>query len=231
MNIKWKKGTPAPVGCVDHTAALLNGLVYVGGGYVDGTNKIDCYDPVKDSWSSPIDTPYRCFAITTLNDKLLTVGGVDENYKATNHILTMDADQFQNYTNMITARSWATAVGYQGMLIITGGVCTDKSILSATECFDSENGQWYMCDDLPQPSFCLRSVIVDNILYLLGGGNQGDSTALFISPLDALSRHQLKWKIYQNVPCDAPAFVSVDGTYLLIVGGVKWKEIHKSTYS
>jgi len=32
----------------------------------------------------------------------------------------MDASQLKNYTKMTTARSYATAVGYQGMLIITG---------------------------------------------------------------------------------------------------------------
>ena len=80
-----------------------------------------------------------------------------------------------------------------------------------------------MTNDLPQPHSWLRSVIVDNILYLLGGVNKDGnySPVVFTAPLDTLSRHQLKWDTLQDTPwcCSAP--VSVYGTHLLIVGGVK----------
>ena len=86
--------------------------------------------------------------------------------------------------------------------------------------FDSNNGKWYICNDLPQPHLSLRSVIVDNILYLLGGFNKygGHSPAVFTAPLDTLSRHQLN---YQDTPWHLSAPVSVHGTHLLIVGGNK----------
>ena len=143
MNIKWEEGAPAPVGRYGHTAVWLNGLVYVGGGLECGTEIllksyiINCYDPVNNSWSSSINTPYSYFAMTTLNNKLVTAGGWDRSYKITNQILTMDADQLKTYTKMITARLHATAAGHHGMLIITGGKDKGKR-LSATELFDSK---------------------------------------------------------------------------------------------
>ena len=227
MNIKWEEGAPAPVGCRRHTAVWLNGLVYVGGGNtvaVGGASYIiNCYDPVNNSWSSPINTPYCLFAMTTLNNNLLIAGGRDNSFKKTNQILTMDAGQLKNYTKMITARKYATATGYQGILIITGGEDDMYDKLSSTELFDSSNGQWYMSNDLPQPHTELKSVIVDNILYLLGGFDENDkaSPAVFTAPLDTLSRHQLKWNTLQDTPCLASAPVSVYGTHLLIVGGGK----------
>ena len=226
MNIKWEEGAPAPVGRVDHTAAWLNGLVYVGGGMVTGvkpSNNINCYDPVNNSWSSPINTPYCHFAMTPLNNKLLIAGGWDKSYKKTTQILTMAAGQLKNYTKMSTARSHATATGHQGMLIITGGVDDKGKRLSSTELFDSSNGQWYVTNDLPQPHSSLRSVIVDNILYLLGGYNKDglSSPAVFTAPLDTLSTHQLKWNTHQDTPWCRSAPVSVYGTHLLIVGGSK----------
>ena len=226
VNIKWEEGAPAPVGHAYHIAVWLNGLVYVGGGYETGWKAssyiINCYDPVNNSWSSPINTPYCYFAMTTLNDKLLTAGGEDKSYKITNQILTMDAGQLKNYTKMITARSGATATGHQGMLIITGGKDDKYKRLSSTELFDSSNGQWYVTNDLPQPHSWLQSVIVDNILYLLGRSNKdGASPAVFTAPLDTMSRHQLKWNTLQDTPWCASAPVSVYGTHLLIVGGVK----------
>ena len=208
-----------------HTAVWLNGLVYVGGGTETGWKSsyiINCYDPVNNSWSSPINTPYCLFAMTTLNSKLLIAGGQDKSYNSTN-ILTMDAGQLKNYTKMITARSYSTATGHQGMLIITGGMDDKGNTLSSTELFDSSNGRWYVTNDLPQPHYLLQSVIVDNMLYLLGGSNKDGyySLAVFTAPLDTLSRHHLKWNTHQDTPCCASASVSVYGTHLLIVGGVK----------
>ena len=212
----------------------LNGLVYVGGGYETEWREsyiINCYDPVNDSWSSPIDTPYCYFAMTTLNDNLLIAGG-QYSGKRTNQILTMDAGQLKNYTKMVTARSLATAIGHQVMLIITGGSDDKNKRLSSTELFDSSNGQWYVSNDLPQPYSSLKPVMVDNILYLLGGFNENgmNSPAVFTASLDTLSRHQLKWITYQNTVYNLSAPVSVYGTHLLIVGGFKSKRYSSDVY-
>ena len=211
--------------CSRHTAVWLSGLVYVGGGYEteEASYIINCYDPVNNSWRSSISTPYCFFAMTTLNNNLLIAGGRDNSYKRTNRILTMDAGQLtlKNYTKMIAARKFATATGHQGMLIITGGDGDGRKILSSTELFDSRNGQWYTCNDLPQPHSELKSVIVDDILYLLGGFDKNNhlSPAVFTAPLDTLSRHQLKWNTLQDTPWCRSAPVSVYGTHLLIIGG------------
>ena len=212
------------MGRYGHTAVWLNGLVYVGGGYETGKKSsyiINCYDPVNNSWSSSINTDCCNFAMTTLNNKLVTAGGWDRSYKNTTQVFTLDAGQLKKYTKMITARSLATAAGHQGMLIITGGWDDKCKTLSATELFDSNNGQWYKCSDLPQPHSLHQSVIVDNILYLLSGGDKNNlySTAVFTAPLDTLSTHQLKWNTHQDTPWCASVPVSVNGTHLLIVGG------------
>ena len=229
VNIKWKEGAPAPEGYNSHTAVWLNGLVYVGGGYgiKSDTFIMYSYNPVSNLWSAPIKTPYHYFAMTTLNNKLLTAGG-ENNSKITNEILTMDDGQLKNYTKMTIARKKATAAGHQGMLIITGGKDDKYKIVSSTELFDSTSGQWYTCSDLPNPYYSLKTVIVDNILYLLGGIDKDGlySPAVFTAPLDTLSRHQLKWNTYQDTPWRCSAPVSVNGMQLLIVGGLK-----RSTYT
>ena len=182
---------------------------------------INCYDPVYNSWSSSINTTYSLFTMTTLNNKLVTAGGQDRSSNCTNQISIMDAGQLKNYTKMITARSLATAAGHQGMLTITGGDDDSGKKLSSTELFDSNNGQWYKCSDIPQPYDMLKSVIVDNILYLLGGFGEdvGFSPVVFTAPLDTLSTHQLKWNTHQDTPWYYSAPVSINGTHLLIVGG------------
>ena len=223
MNIKWENGAAAPVHCALHTAVWLNGLVYVGGIFEAGwkdSYAIYCYDPVDDSWDSPINTPYCYFAMTVLNDNLLTVGGRDKVDKKTNQVLMMDGGQLRSYTRMSAARSSATAVGHQGMLIITGGIDDKNETLSSTELYDSNSGYWHICDKLPRAHYRLQSAIVDNILYLLGGYNDdGVSPAVFAAPLDTLPKHQLRWNAKQDTPWCHCAPVSVCGTHLLTVGG------------
>ena len=232
VSIEWEEGAPAPVSCCRQTAVWLNGVVYVGGGLEVGwkdSYTINCYDPVNNSWSSTINSPYCSFAMTTLNNQLLIVGGRNKSVKRTNQILTMDVGHLKNYTKMITARSLATADGHQGMLIITGGYDEKDKRISSTELFDSNNGSWYICNNLPQPHSHLQSVIVDDILYLLGGDNKdgNPSSAVFIALLDLLSRHQVKWKIDKDTPwcCSVP--VSVQGKQLLIVGGKYTSNVYK----
>ena len=223
VNVKWEKGAPAPSDRAGHTAVWLNGLVYVGGGIGIKSNIIDSYNPVSNLWSIPISTPYCYFAMTTLNNNLLIAGGENSSGKITNQILTMDYGQLKNYTKMTIARKHVTAAGHQGMLIITGGMDDKGERSTSTELFDSTAGQWFTCSDIPNPHHSLKSVIVDNIIYLLGGVDKDGrySTAVFTAPLDNLLRHQLKWNTHQDTPCDSSTPISIKGKQLLTVGGGK----------
>ena len=226
MNIKWEEVAHAPGDCGVHTAVCLNGLIYVGGGnkvmnVYQGSYTINCYDPFINVWDLPIKTPYCYFALTTLNNNLLIVGGRDINNKATNQILTMAPGQLKNYTKMITARSSTTATGHQGMLIVAGGHDSKMKVLSSTELFNSHTRKWCACSDLPIPHNWMKSVIVNDDLYLLGGYDKDNnsSSAVFTTTLDTLLTHQLTWNTYQPTPWCWSAPVSIQGTHLLLVGG------------
>ena len=127
--VKWKELAPLPVGRTSHTAVLLGGVVYVGVGF-EGRNinddqtsfRIDVYNLTTNQWStSPITTPYRSFAMTVLGDKLVTAGGTTKNDEVVKKVLVLNAGQWKDYSEMTTARSCATAVGYHSMLIVVGG--------------------------------------------------------------------------------------------------------------
>ena len=211
--------------CAGHSAVWLNGLIYLGGGNENegrGSYAIYRYDPLNNLWNLPINTPYISFAMTTLNNKLLIAGGWDKNGKISNQILTMDADQLKNYTKMIIARSCATATGHEEMLVIVGGIDFREKVLSSTELFNSQTRQWCVCNNLPIPHYWMKSVVIDNVLYLLGGyiNDKDSSSAVFTAPLDSLSRHKLTWKPQRNTPWCWCAPVNIQGKHLLLVGGI-----------
>ena len=227
VNIKWEEGAPAPVASVHYTAVLYNGAIYVGGGLCDDDDeddddhKINIYHPDTNKWDDPINSPHGAFAMTVLVDKLIIVGGaVRGSAKVTNKLLTLQGGHWEHYSQMPTARGGASAVSHQSMMIVMGGIDDDNHTLSTTELLDSTAGQWFKCNDLPQPLFYLQSVIVGDMLYALGGLSTDDySKAVYAAPLHALSNHQLQWQQLTDTPWEGSAAVSVNNKYLLAVGG------------
>ena len=225
VNIKWEEGAPAPVASSFHTAVLYNGAIYVGGGLCGDNNpfEINIFHPDTNKWDDDaIDTPHNGFTITVQVNQLISVGGLIRGLrKVSNKLLTLQGGQWEDYSQMPTARYLASVVSHQSMMIVIGGN-DDEHTLSATELLDSTTGQWVKCNDLPQPLDWLQSVIVGDMLYTLGGANYDDSKcskAVYAAPLHALSNHQLEWQQLADIPWKASAAVSVNNKYLLAVGG------------
>ena len=177
-----------------------------------------------NSWNPPISIDYCWFAMATLNNRLLIVGGKNRvGGKATDQIFKMDTTgQLEFYTKMNTARSWTTAFSHEDMLLVVGGKDVNGTALSSIELFDSRNEEWYLCNNLPSPHYLLGAVIVNSNLYLLGGVNQNNecSPKVFVASLDTLStRHELNWRAHTDTPYHCSAAVCVDGTHLLLLGG------------
>ena len=60
MTLAWKKATPSPFARVESPAAVVNGKVYLFGGFtedLDASNRVDVYDPASDSWTRKKDMP------------------------------------------------------------------------------------------------------------------------------------------------------------------------------
>ena len=229
VKVEWKELAPLPVGRTAHTAVLLHGSVYVGGGY-EGKDtyerqscyRLDVYNLTTNQWStSPITTPYCHYAMTVLDDKLIIAGGETESGEVTNKILVLDHGRWKDYSDMPTARCCAAAVGYQSMIIIVGGKNGKWNKVANTELLDTTNGCWYTCDDLPVPHQQLKVYVMGNVLHLLSGNAVyfDPSPQVFTTSLDNLSSHQLKWQSLPDTPWCYSAPVVLYNKFLLTVGG------------
>ncbi|MCY3930043.1 MAG: hypothetical protein OXG81_17415 [Acidobacteria bacterium] len=229
--VKWKELAPLPVCRTGPTAVLLGGVVYVGGGF-EGRNikdyknsyRLDVYNLTTNQWSSsPITTPYCHFAMTVLDDKLVTAGGTTKNDEVVKKVLVLNAGQWKDYSEMPTARCHATAVACHSMLIVVGGttiVEDEWTRVSTTELLDTTNGCWYTCNNLPSPHQQLKAAIMNDKVYLLGGFDDdvNPSPQVFVASLDTLSTHQLNWQSAPNTPWCLSAPVILN-KFLLTVGG------------
>ena len=229
--VKWEELAPLPLGRASHTAVLLGGVVYVGSGFegrstddYQDSYRLDAYNLTTNQWSSsPITTPYCLFAMTVLDDKLITAGGLTKNGEVVKKVLFLNAGQWKDYSEMPTAKQCATAVGYHSMLIVVGGVAKVEgqlTVSSTTELLDTTNGCWYTCNNLPSPHEQMQAAIMNDKLYLFGGSVEYNkpSPKVFVASLDTTMTHRLNW---QSAP-NTPSFFStpvVLYNQLLAVGG------------
>jgi len=239
MKIKWKEAAPLPIGRSAHTAVLLHGSVYVGGGFegIASAKRRDCYrldvyNITTNQWSaSPIITPCCWFGMTVLDDKLIIAGG-DKNDIPTNKVHILYHGEWKYYSTMPTARTSLFAVGYHSMLITVGGqvlVNGKWTRLATTELLDTTNGCWYTCNDLPVPYLQLKGEVINKTLYLLGGKGTIPSPQVFTASLDNLSSHQLKWQSFPDTPWCHSAPVVLYNKFLLTVGGRQPSDVISQT--
>lgn len=224
VKMKWEEAASAPVGRYGHSAVILNGLVYVGGGVETGGKVsfvVDVYNPDKDEWGTPIDAPRCGFGMTALNNKLVIVGGKNKKGDTSKTVRSLvESNQWEEITSMSTARYNCTAVGYNATLLAIGGTSSEDVTLAMVELFDTKKDRWYTCDDLPKPHSFLQPLVVKNTLYLLGGYHEDPSPAVFTAPLNTIARHQLKCTYYKTpTPFVGSAAAVIAGKFVITIGG------------
>ena len=237
--VNWKELSPLPVNRSACYAVLLDGVIYVGSGYekhalskqVKLCNRLDMYDVTADQWSSPITTPYCLFAMTAVDNKLVTAGGMHiTNFEVVKKVLVLNAGQWKDLSEMPTARCHSTAAGHNSMLILVGGqafVNGQVTTVATTELLDTTNGCWYPCDNLPSPHYQLKAAIMNNTLYMLGGFQDDKPTPhIFVASLNTVSDHQLIWQSRQNASFHLSIPVVPYDKVLLAVGGTEKSNIN-----
>ena len=222
--MKWEEATSAPIGRCGHSAVMLNGLVYVGSGTETGGNisfVIDVYNPDKDKWETPIDAPRCEFGMTALSNKLVIVGGRNKKGDTSKTVRSLEKyNKWEEFTSMRTARYNCTAVGYNAVLLIIGGISSDDVTLATVELYNTKKDHWYKCDDLPKPHSLLQPLVVKNTLYLVGGHHQGPSPAVFTAPLNTTTRHRLRCNYYKTpTPFVGSAVAIIAGKFVVTIGG------------
>ena len=239
----------------DPTAVWYGDKLYIGGGGTSGTYKdsarLYVYTPTTDTWDTPIDTPVCWFGLTTYHSKLVLVGGREHfsEHIATNRLWTLsEHGQWQEtLPPMPTKRHSACSVSYRDHLLVAGGATVDGS-LNAVEVHNDNH--WSSAQPLPAGYYDLKSAILDQNWYLMGGTlsenllgiGQQDKVVHYAS-LDSLlascqpsetetSQPSSVWKKLTNTPNQFSS-TAVFGSRLIAVGGrlKKRKEDPKSVSS
>ena len=161
----------------DPQCAVVDGVVYAGGGLTDekagipGQGQVFEYDQTQDRWSTLPDCPTRLFGLVQFCGSLLLLGGVTEMgmlsgtvYKFNKATRSWETDALPP---MIKKRFQMTVFSHGTMLAVCGGVTQGRSATDAVEVF--VNGKWQSGPSLPHRCFLSKPVIIGDQCYLMGG--------------------------------------------------------------
>ena len=176
LKLSWRRGPDMPFGMSYYVqSVVVEGTVYAGGGYAGPDNDNDyivmTYDISTGKWATL--PPYResDFAMTAINNQLVLVGGY-EHVDSSKVLGVWDADKKQwthPYPEMNTARYGCSAVVYKEWLVVVGGWTAGASLSSVVEVMNTNSKQWYAGPPTQTPWSYMRTAVVGDTCYFMGG--------------------------------------------------------------
>ena len=231
LNLKWTPGPDMPFSMSGNIqSVIIQEMMYVGGGDASSHNNMHIvmtYNIISQEWSQLPQYTARRFAMTVIHNKLTLVGGRDHNNRDTNVLGVWDADGRKwthPYTPMPTPRYDSSAVVYRQWLIVAGGLCGGTRT-SSVEVLDISSNQWYRAPSTPVPWSCMRSAVVGDTWYLMGGYDNERTDNVYSVSLSVLISHinNTSERIW-NTKSSLGIYLSTPvcmGESLLAVGGRK----------
>ena len=184
------------------------------------------YDISSGKWTKLPPYELHYFAMTVVNNHLVLVGGWGPH--GSSKVLGVwraeSTEWTHPYPEMPTERSSSSAVVYNKWLVVAGGYGIDMGMLSTVEVMNTDNKQWFAGPPTPIPWMGMKTAIVEDTCYFMGGayGNTSEiyhtSLPALISRLFSTKKDQI-WKIIPKSPNALSTPLSIGG-YLLSVGGV-----------
>ncbi len=205
-------------------SVVIDDTVYVGGGGA-ASNDCDRCTVMKlkhDQWTKLLYTA-KWFAMTSLANRLVLVGGRDPTKKKlTNQLSVFKSGEWTHpYPPMNIARNYSTAVSFNNHIIVAGGY-DDKGYTSSVEVLDVASRRWYIAQSLPHRQAMLKSTLIGNTLYLMGGYDHTRRATKMVYHVDLnelIAKTPTLWQTIEDTPLELSAPLSI-GRSLLAVGGL-----------
>ena len=219
---------------------VLKEKVYIGGGNSspEGNAKtVIVYNPEQDKYDTLTPYTHKHFAMTTVVDNLVLVGGEnsqDDQARFTNQLAMWNGES-NEWTHplppMTTPCKDPSVTTYKDKwLIVVGGFNGDIGVLSRVEVLDISSQQWSISAPMPTPCNQLSLATVGNMCYLLGGFTEQEtvvSDKVFGTRIDHLVSQEYSntisvdrspWQVLPKTPGQLATALALNGA-LLAVGG------------
>ena len=177
-------------------SVVVQGRVYVGGGYAPGRMGTDNdhtvmeYDIDSGIWAKLPRYRALGFAMTVVHNELLLVGGREGGHRSKVLGVWETKKWTHPYPDMPTARSHCSAVVYNHYLVVAGGWSESWDVLSSVEVLDIDNKQWHATTrstvQLPTGWYSMKTATLGDMVYFMGGGTPESTDMVYSVSLPAL---------------------------------------------
>ena len=166
----WTTLEPSPTGFYIDAAAVDGKIYYIG-------SQINVqYDPETNTWTqlAPPPIPNYWGTVVACQNKIYVIGG--EASKPT-QVYDPVTDTWENRTSIPTTRSGLQANVVDGKIYVIGGqIPSALGVInpsSANDVYDPATDSWSKMVSIPTPVMGYASAVLDNKIYIIGGGNTG----------------------------------------------------------
>jgi N-acetylneuraminic acid mutarotase len=209
--LEWKKVTPSPFARTEAATALVDGKLYLFGGFIaklETSSQIDVYDPASDTWSRKKDMPTRPTHANPAVDGHIVwlAGGFQGKHPgpALNEVWKYDAqaDTWTPAPPLPEPRAGGGLAIAQGRLHYFGGYKADRDTVCADHWSLSLKGEdtWTREADMPNPRGHLAATVLDGQIYALGGANGHDKKQQDQPFCERYDPSTKRWTAIANLP-------------------------------
>ena len=187
---EWKPAADLPAPRHHSMAAVVDGLVYVVGGFGDAFDPWATgwvYEPQPNGWSEIADLPLSvgAGAAAEIEGIIYVAGGVPLGTSL--YAYDPIADTWATLPPMTQPREHTAAVAFAGDLWVLGGRW-DEAMLDTVEIFDPDTGSWSGGPSLQEARSGFGATVLGDNIYVAGGEIFDQSDGFAAMALDTVER-------------------------------------------
>lgn len=218
----WEQVADMPTPRTSTEAAVVNGTIYVCGGYNGIDNRavnlkfldiVEAYDPKTDTWARKqgMSVARVDFGVGAVADKIYSIGGsihlFDRGPKAPGRIDLVEAydaatDTWVKRADMPTKRDgFGVGVVNNRIYALGGGgwpqVGAGGPFLTTIEAYDPKINRWERKNEMPALKLAFSTVVLDDVIHLIGGFTWQNRVPQYSATVDTYNPETEEWN---NIP-------------------------------
>lgn len=222
----WLTGVPIPEARSEMAAAVIDGRIYVAGGFYDG-NRVDAFDPLTQTWIEMPDLPIEVHhpGVAALDGALYVAGGyLNTGHSAVRSLWRLDpeAGSWQSLAPMPDAKGALGLVAVDGALYAVGGALRELGGPATDDLlrYDPANDVWEALAPMPTKREHLAVAAVGGRIHAIGGRADRSEDDEFAAAHEVYDVAGATWELAAPLPVPRGGLsgVAVEGT-VLVLGG------------
>lgn len=173
---QWFTRAPMPIGRQETTPAVLNGKIYLPGGFNPGaqaTTVVEVFDPPTNSWSTVASLPEAVhhYGLAASGGRLYLLGGYQGNtFTPMNrgYVFIPDSNLWRRVADLPVARGAHVAVEFGGRIYLIGGIIGGVTAVR-TDVYDPSTNSWSTAANMPTAREHTAAARIDSLIYVVGG--------------------------------------------------------------